>query len=104
MGSTIFTLILGADDEGCSPLTAESTPQLHSKCAAFGPCPIEFLSNLEKMSRNKTNTRTGLARALSKLGYCSRSTAAKLIGSGQVRMNGRVVRDPESPVSLGTDQ
>jgi 23S rRNA pseudouridine2605 synthase len=104
MGSTIFTLILGADDEGCSPLTAESTPQLHSKCAAFGPCPIEFLSNLEKMSRNKTNTRTGLARALSKLGYCSRSTAAKLIGSGQVRLNGRVVRDPECPVSLGTDR
>jgi 23S rRNA pseudouridine2605 synthase len=55
------------------------------------------------MSRNKTNTRTGLARALSKLGYCSRSTATKLIRSGQVCLNGCVVRDLERLVSVGAD-
>jgi 23S rRNA pseudouridine2605 synthase len=46
----------------------------------------------------------GLARALSKLGYCSRSQAQQLIGSGQVRVNGAVKRNPEAPVSLGRDR
>jgi len=46
----------------------------------------------------------GLARALSKLGYCSRSQAQQLIGSGQVRVNGAVKRNPETPVSLGSDR
>lgn len=49
------------------------------------------------------NGRTGLARALSKLGYCSRSQATSLIGIGRVRLNGRLVRDPEAPVELETD-
>ena len=47
--------------------------------------------------------RTGLARALSKSGYCSRSSANKLIRDGRVRLNGRVVRDPEKPAMLGGD-
>ena len=46
----------------------------------------------------------GLARALSKLGYCSRSQAQQLIGSGRVRVNGAVKRNPETPVSLGGDR
>jgi 23S rRNA pseudouridine2605 synthase len=46
----------------------------------------------------------GLTRALSKLGYCSRSQAQQLIGSGQVRVNGAVKRNPETPVSLGRDR
>lgn len=46
----------------------------------------------------------GLARALSKLGYCSRSQAQQLIGSGQVRVNGAVKRNPEAPVFLGRDR
>ena len=33
-------------------------------------------------------TRTGLARALSKLGFCSRSQAVKAIQSGKVTLNG----------------
>src|SRR5258708_2151793 len=47
--------------------------------------------------------RTGLARAISKSGYCSRSAARKLIVSGRVRVKGGVVRDPEKPVALGKD-
>jgi 23S rRNA pseudouridine2605 synthase len=47
---------------------------------------------------------TGLARALSKLGYCSRTQAAELIRGGRVRLNGVVRRDPEWPVHLGKDR
>ncbi|MES2597162.1 MAG: pseudouridine synthase [Verrucomicrobiota bacterium] len=48
--------------------------------------------------------RTGLARALSKLGYCSRSQAVVTIQSGKVSLNGRVCRDPEKPVLLEQDK
>lgn len=48
--------------------------------------------------------RTGLARVLSKLGYCSRSDAVELIRSGKVRLNGDLRRDPETPVRLGQDR
>lgn len=43
-------------------------------------------------------SRTGVARALSKLGYCSRSRARELIASGRVRVQGKPVLDPEQPV------
>ena len=48
--------------------------------------------------------RIGLARALSKLGYCSRSQAFELIRAGKVAVNGRVRRDPESPVNEASDR
>lgn len=48
--------------------------------------------------------RTGLARALSKLGYCSRAQAAELIRLGRVRLDGAVCRNPETPVVVGRDQ
>jgi len=62
--------------------------------------------------RKRKNLRTGgndsrkigLARALSKLGYCSRSQAAELIRGSHVRLNGAVRRDPETPVRLGRDR
>jgi 23S rRNA pseudouridine2605 synthase len=47
--------------------------------------------------------RVGLARALSKLGYCSRSQASELIRSGRVQLNGTTKRDPETPVRLHSD-
>ncbi len=43
------------------------------------------------------STRSGLARALSKRGYCSRSAAAALIAAGRVSLDGRVERNPEAP-------
>lgn len=43
--------------------------------------------------------KIGLARALSKLGYCSRSQAAALIRAGRVSLKGKIRRDPETPVS-----
>jgi 23S rRNA pseudouridine2605 synthase len=53
---------------------------------------------------SSTDRRVGLARALSKLGYCSRTQAADLIRSGQVKLNSVVRRDPETPVHLGKDK
>jgi 23S rRNA pseudouridine2605 synthase len=52
----------------------------------------------------KAIRKVGLARALSKLGYCSRSRAAELIRSGRVSLNGKIRRDPETPVSGSQDQ
>jgi 23S rRNA pseudouridine2605 synthase len=48
--------------------------------------------------------RTGLARALSKLGFCSRSRARQFIQGGRVRVNGRVRLDPEWRVDLRRDR
>jgi|ERR1043166_257932 23S rRNA pseudouridine2605 synthase len=46
----------------------------------------------------------GLARALSKLGFCSRSEAWKLIKAGCVRVNGAVQRDAERRVMPDRDR
>ena len=51
------------------------------------------------MRENEATRQIGLARTLSKLGYCSRSSAAELIRAGRVRLNGEIRRDPETPVS-----
>lgn len=48
--------------------------------------------------------KVGLARALSKMGFCSRSDAAERIRAGRVRVNGVVRRDIETPVRLGRDE
>jgi 23S rRNA pseudouridine2605 synthase len=56
------------------------------------------------MKRNDKPRRVGLARALSKLGYCSRSQAAILIREGRVRLNGATRQDPETPVRLERDR
>jgi 23S rRNA pseudouridine2605 synthase len=48
--------------------------------------------------------RSGLARALSKLGYCSRSDAAELIRAGRVALNSAIRRNPETPVELSRDK
>jgi len=48
--------------------------------------------------------RVSLARALSKLGFCSRSKARPLIQAGHVRVNGLLRRDGEMRVDLGRDQ
>jgi 23S rRNA pseudouridine2605 synthase len=45
--------------------------------------------------RGSGDRRVGLARSLSKLGFCSRSQAWELIQAGRVRVNGAVARDPE---------
>jgi len=56
------------------------------------------------MKPKQKSGRVGLARALSKLGYCSRTQAAELIRTGYVHLNERVRRDPETPVHLDRDR
>ena len=56
------------------------------------------------MASTKKSRRVGLARALSKLGFCSRSAAFDLIRAGKVRLNGKTQRDPESPVHMDKDR
>ncbi len=56
------------------------------------------------MAQKKKLKHVGLARALSKLGYCSRSQAVKLIQNCRVRLNGTAARNPETPVRLGVDR
>ncbi len=51
-----------------------------------------------------TPSRVGLARALSKLGHCSRSAAFPLIRAGRVAVNGTIQRDPERPVNWQRDR
>jgi 23S rRNA pseudouridine2605 synthase len=48
--------------------------------------------------------QVGLARALSKLGFCSRSNAFQLIREGQVWLNGSITKNPEAPVRVGKDR
>jgi 23S rRNA pseudouridine2605 synthase len=56
------------------------------------------------VEQNQESRNVGLARALSKLGYCSRSQAGVLIRAGRVRLNGATRRDPEAPVRLEHDR
>ena len=57
-----------------------------------------------KRSPRKSGRRTGLARALSKLGHCSRSQAVQLILAGRVTLNGTARNNPETPVDLNRDK
>jgi 23S rRNA pseudouridine2605 synthase len=57
-----------------------------------------------KSAGDGQSRQVGLARVLSKLGFCSRSGAAVLIREGRVTVNGRVRRDPESPIHEGRDR
>jgi 23S rRNA pseudouridine2605 synthase len=56
------------------------------------------------VSKLQTSRRIGLARALSKLGYCSRSRASELIRAGRVSLNSKIRRDPEQTVNLPHDR
>jgi 23S rRNA pseudouridine2605 synthase len=56
------------------------------------------------VASTKSSRRVGLARALSKLGFCSRSAAFDLVRAGKVRLNGKTRRDPEFPVHIKKDR
>jgi 23S rRNA pseudouridine2605 synthase len=58
----------------------------------------------DKKHQASQTAHVGLARALSKLGFCSRSHAVELIHSGRVRLNAAIRRDPETLVDLAKDR
>lgn len=60
--------------------------------------------SLKGMRSPRPQFSTGLARAISKLGYCSRSAATRLVEQGQVCVNGKLVRDSQAPVRIGKDR
>jgi 23S rRNA pseudouridine2605 synthase len=53
---------------------------------------------------NSKSPRYGAARAISKLRLGSRAQGARWVKDGRVRVNGRVVTDPEFPVNPGRDR
>jgi 23S rRNA pseudouridine2605 synthase len=53
---------------------------------------------------DRQQRNVGLARAISKMGYCSRSRAEEVIRAGRVRINGAVQRNVAAPVHLGKDR
>jgi 23S rRNA pseudouridine2605 synthase len=69
---------------------------------------VRFAGEVQQFGRRSrritNNQRTGLARAMSKLGFCSRSNAARQIKSGAVRVNGTIVRNPQYWVELERDR
>jgi 23S rRNA pseudouridine2605 synthase len=53
---------------------------------------------------NAKPPRYGVARMISKLGLGSRTQGARWVLDGQVRVNGRLVKDPEFPVNPESDR
>lgn len=51
----------------------------------------------------KPSKHSGLAQAINKAGFASRSQATKIVAQGRVSWNGRVVRDPEWLVLEGDE-
>jgi 23S rRNA pseudouridine2605 synthase len=56
------------------------------------------------VSAKDSSRQIGLARALSKRGYCSRSNAVDLICGGRVSLNGGICRNPEAPARFERDR
>jgi 23S rRNA pseudouridine2605 synthase len=59
-------------------------------------------SSAKKIQAAPGGKRVTLARALSKLGFCSRTQGEELVRAGRVTVGGRTIRDTESWVDLAT--
>jgi len=70
--------------------------EFSAELRALRDCYFSF--SMKRMTKTRVRRKIGLARALSKLGYCSRSQAAELVRAGRVSVNGKSSRDPERPV------
>ena len=54
--------------------------------------------NCAKPAPGATNAKAhGVARVISKRGFCSRSQAENLVREGRVSLRGKIVRDPDTP-------
>jgi len=69
---------------------------------AHSATPKSTAANSGEPAHQQRNV--GLARAISKMGYCSRSRAEEAIRAGRVRVNGAVRRNVEALVHLGKDR
>ena len=59
---------------------------------------------MQKRPAPQGGPRYGVARILSKQGLCSRRQGEDLVREGRVKVNGRVVRDPQHPVDPQRDR
>lgn len=59
---------------------------------------------MSAQSRAPDAPRVSLARALSKLGACSRAQADQAVSAGRVTVNGKLVRDPNARVDPAHDR
>lgn len=84
-----------AEPQGCRRRGAT----MHGRChaaRAFDPA-FDMKSDPRGARSARRGARcTGLARALSKRGYCSRREAEGLIAAGRVQLDGKVERHPEA--------
>jgi 23S rRNA pseudouridine2605 synthase len=70
------------------------------------PRSAPSLANNHRKRGNASSTPAGvsLARALSKLGFCSRTEAEKHVLAGSVTLNGVICRDPMRRIQMDKDQ
>ena len=59
---------------------------------------------MKRDSKNIIKRDVSLARALSKLGYCSRTEAEKIIEEGRVQINGKIIKNATAWCSLTHDR
>ncbi|MGQ0814803.1 MAG: pseudouridine synthase [Gemmatimonadota bacterium] len=59
---------------------------------------------MKKPAAKSSRAKISLARALSKLGFTSRSGAVPLITGGRVRVNGKVQKDPNYRIDIERDK
>lgn len=64
---------------------------------------FRLVNSGKSLTAHNNKRKVGVARALSKLGFCSRSQGSALAREGRVRVNGIVRRDPEFPTHLESD-
>jgi 23S rRNA pseudouridine2605 synthase len=89
-------------NDGSGGASPGGTVNARASRKSYDPTVKRSITN--KKAQDGPLKKVGLARALSKLGYCSRSRAAELIAAGRVKLNGRMRSDPETPVNLGKDR
>jgi 23S rRNA pseudouridine2605 synthase len=85
-------------------MTRHSNPRAQQATIghANSATPKNNAANSGAPARQQRNV--GLARAISKMGYCSRSRAEEAIRTGRVRVNAAVKTNVEAPVHLGKDR
>jgi 23S rRNA pseudouridine2605 synthase len=103
--------------EGARPLTATVSPtesfageqpiamppSANARLRLIGDRRFIFVNKLPDRPNASPGT-VSIARALSKLGYCSRAEGERLVTAGRVRVNGAVVREISKRVSPENDQ
>ncbi len=67
-------------------------------------CMYNVDMDKKEVENQPAEKRTGLARVISKMGYCSRSQAEKLVQAGRVKLNGQAASDPETPTFIKKDR